>query len=122
MGRALAVAIVVLAGTGGEIAAARAMRQSGELKDFALRCLARVLGRAFCRGWMWIGISLMAVAFYSLLVLLSWEPVSFVIPATALSYAVGTLGARIFLDEQVSGVRWVGVILVCAGVALVWLG
>jgi drug/metabolite transporter (DMT)-like permease len=45
-----------------------------------------------------------------------------VVPATALSYAVGTLGARFVLGERVTLVRWAGVALVCAGVALAWAG
>ena len=61
----------------------------------------------------------MTIAFYSLLVLLSWQPVSFVIPASALSYVVGTLGAKYILREQISGARWAGVLFVCAGVGLV---
>jgi drug/metabolite transporter (DMT)-like permease len=71
---------------------------------------------------MWIGISLMAVSFYSLLALLSREPVSLAIPATGLSYAVGVLGGRIFLGEQVTGIRWIGVFLVCFGVGLASMG
>jgi drug/metabolite transporter (DMT)-like permease len=45
--------------------------------------------------------------------------VSFVIPASALSNVVGTLGAKYILHEQISGARWAGVLLVCGGVALV---
>jgi drug/metabolite transporter (DMT)-like permease len=122
MGSVLLVAMVVLAGTGGELAATHAVRQFGEIKDFSPRTLLRILGRAFRRGWMWIGIGLMTVAFYSLLALLSREPVSLAIPATSLSYFAGALGAQAFLNEQVSGLRWLGVTLVCAGVALAWVG
>jgi drug/metabolite transporter (DMT)-like permease len=50
--------------------------------------------------------------------LLSWADVSFAIPATALSYVVGALGARFLLHERVTGARWAGVALVCLGVAL----
>jgi drug/metabolite transporter (DMT)-like permease len=45
-----------------------------------------------------------------------------VIPASALSYVVGTLGAKYILQEQISPSRWAGVLLVCAGVALVAAG
>jgi drug/metabolite transporter (DMT)-like permease len=69
-----------------------------------------------------VGVPLLATSFYSLLVLLSWQPISFVIPASALSYVVGTLGAKYILREDVSGARWAGVVLVCAGVALVVAG
>ncbi len=64
----------------------------------------------------------MALSFYSLLVLLSWEPISFVIPASAMSYVVGTFGAKYILGEDVSVARWTGVVLVCAGVSLVAVG
>jgi drug/metabolite transporter (DMT)-like permease len=80
------------------------------------------LGRAIRNGWFWVAIPLMALAFYALLVLLSWQPISFVIPASALSYVVGTLGAKYILKEDVNAARWVGVCLVCAGVLLVTIG
>ena len=122
MRTALFVAIVVCCGTSGEICATRAMKRVGEVKNFAPRALLEVLGRAFRVGWMWLGIALMALSFYAFLALLSWAPVSFVIPATALSYAVGALGAKFLLGERVSATRWAGVLFVCLGVALAWAG
>jgi drug/metabolite transporter (DMT)-like permease len=71
---------------------------------------------------MWLGVGLIALGFFSMLILLSWENVSFVVPATSLSYAVGALGAQVVLGERVSRVRWMGVVLVILGVVLVWLG
>jgi drug/metabolite transporter (DMT)-like permease len=62
------------------------------------------------------------VAFFALLGALSLENVSFVVPVTALSYAAGTLGGKVFLGERVTGRRWAGVILVCIGVTLVIIG
>jgi drug/metabolite transporter (DMT)-like permease len=53
---------------------------------------------------------------------LSLENVSLVVPVTALSYAAGALGGKFFLGEQVSRRRWMGVLIVCAGVALVIMG
>ena len=69
---------------------------------------------------MWIGITLMALAFFALLGMLSIENVSFVVPVTALSYAAGALGGKFFLGERVTPQRWAGVALVCVGVALVF--
>ena len=118
----LFIAIVVLAGTSGELAMTRAMKRIGEVHHFTPRAILGVIGRAFRQGWMWLGFGLMALSFFALLALLSWADVSFVVPATALSYVVGALGARFFLGERVSGLRWLGVFLVCVGVALVWAG
>lgn len=115
----LFLAIVVLSGTSGDIAVTHAMKQIGEVKKFSPRALLGVLGRVLQSGWMWLGIALMALAFFSLLALLSWAQVSFVVPATAANYIVGAVGAKFLLKERVSQARWAGLLLVAAGVALV---
>jgi drug/metabolite transporter (DMT)-like permease len=119
---ALLLFFVVTAGTGGELCVTRAMKQVGEVTDFRLRAIARIIFQAIKVPWMWVGIAMMALAFFSLLGVLSIENVSFVVPVTALSYAAGALGGIVFLGERVSGRRWAGVLLVCIGVTLVWLG
>jgi drug/metabolite transporter (DMT)-like permease len=116
------LAIIVFLGTGGELAVTRAMKDIGEVHDFSARNLLRVLVRAFSAGWMWFGVLLMAIAFFALLAMLSWENVSFVIPVTALSYVAGALGGKFLLGERVTPMRWLGVLLVCLGVALVCVG
>ena len=113
--------LIVAAGTGGELCVSRAMKTLGEVHDFHPAALARFVLRAIRVGWMWVGIAMMAVAFFSLLAMLSIENVSFVVPVTALSYAAGAFGAGVFLRERISAQRWVGVALVCIGVTLVWL-
>jgi drug/metabolite transporter (DMT)-like permease len=115
----LFLAIVVLAGTGGDIAVTHAMKQIGEVKKFSPRALLGVLGLALKSKWMWLAIALMTMAFFALLAVLSWAEVSFVVPATAANYVVGALGARFLLKERVSRTRWAGLLLVAAGVALV---
>jgi drug/metabolite transporter (DMT)-like permease len=118
----VALTILVLAGTGGDLAAAHAMKRIGEVKNFAPAVILRILGRAFREGWMWVGIAQMALAFCCLLALLSWEAVSLVLPATALSYVTGALGGKYLLGEQLTPLRWAGITLVSVGVMLVCLG
>jgi drug/metabolite transporter (DMT)-like permease len=95
------------------------MKDFGEVKNFKLAGLFTLLGRVFRSGWMLLAIGLLAVGFFSLLTLLSWADVSFVIPATALSYVVGGLGAKLLLGERLPPARWAGIVLVSVGVALV---
>jgi drug/metabolite transporter (DMT)-like permease len=114
--------LIVLAGTGGELCVSRAMKAVGEVRDFRPQAIARVILRALRVGWMWAGVGLMALAFFSLLGALSFLNVSFVVPVTALSYVAGALGALFFLRERVSPRRWLGVFLVSLGVTLVFLG
>ena len=97
------------------------MKSVGEVHDFRPAELARFVSRVVRVGWMWIGIAQMTLAFFSLLAMLSMENVTFVVPITALSYAAGSIGATLFLREHISRQRWVGVLIVCLGVTLVWL-
>ncbi len=113
------LAAFILGGSTGEIAITHGMKSVGEPVRLRPRFVLHFLGRAVRNRWFWTGVPLLAFAFYALLVLLSWEPISVVIPASALSYVVGTLGAKYLLKEEVSSKRWAGVLLVCAGVALV---
>jgi drug/metabolite transporter (DMT)-like permease len=122
MREALLLFLVVVSGTGGEICVTRAMKQVGEVTDFRPLALVRVILRAMKVPWMWIGVSMMTLAFFSLLAVLSIENVSFVVPVTALNYAAGALGGKFFLGERVTSRRWAGVLIVCIGVTLVWLG
>lgn len=119
---ALTLLIFVLAGSAGELAVTYGMKKAGAPQHLRIKQVISFLGRAFCTGWFWVGVPLMALSFYLLMVLLSWEPISLVIPASAMSYVVGTLGAKYILKEDVNGVRWAGVFLVCVGVAIVAAG
>ena len=119
---ALFLGMLILGTTGGEIAMTLGMKATGEPARLRPREILIFLARALRNGWFWVAVPLMALAFYALLVLLSWQPISFVIPVSALSYVVGAVGAKYILREDVSPARWIGVVLVCAGVALVAAG
>jgi drug/metabolite transporter (DMT)-like permease len=107
--------------TGGEIAMTHGMKQVGEPERLRPAALLRFIGKAVKNGWVWFAIPLLGASFYSLLILLSWAPLSVVIPASAFNYVVGTFGAKYLLREQVSSKRWMGVVMVCVGVTLVLL-
>jgi len=119
---AITLIVLLLSGTGGDICVAHAMKLLGEVRSFAPMEILRFLERAFRQGWMWIGIAQLALAFCCLLALLSWEAVSWVVPAMALSYVTGALGGKYFLGERLTPLRWAGIGLVTLGVGLVCLG
>ena len=121
MRTALCLVLIVLGTTGGEVSVTHAMKQVGEVQSFAVKSLLGFLKRALRQPWFWLGIGLLALNFFAMLTLLSWEDVSFVIPATALSYATGALAARVLLKERLTPLRWAGILLVAAGVVLVTL-
>lgn len=107
--------------TGGEIAMTYGMKRVGEPESFRPMALLKFIGKAGRSGWVWLAIPLLAGAFYSLLILFSWAPLSVVIPASAFNYVVGAFGAKYLLKERVTTKRWIGVVMVCVGVMLVLL-
>jgi drug/metabolite transporter (DMT)-like permease len=118
MGNIILYLLIIGAGTAGELCVTRAMKVVGEVKDFRPGAIVR----AIRVPWMWLGISLMATAFFSLLAVLTTQNVSLVVPVTALNYGAGALGGRLLLGEKVTPRRWAGVLLVCVGVCVVVLG
>ena len=115
-------ALIVIAGTGGELCVSRAMKTIGEAQSFRPLEIARLIVRALRVPWMWLGVGMMALAFFALLGALSIYNVSLVVPLTALSYVAGAFGGAVFLRERVTSHRWLGVALVAIGVTLVVLG
>ena len=119
MRTALLLTVVVLAGTAGDIMVTHVMKKVARGEQWTWRIAPHRVGRALAQGQMWIGVGLMALAFFAFITVLSWAEVSFVAPATAANYVVGALGAKVLLKERVSKTRWAGVLLVAVGVVLV---
>ena len=66
-----------------------------------------------------LGVVLLIVWQLSRMALLSWADLSYVVPVTAVGYVVVALLGRVFLDERITMARWVGIVLIVAGVMLV---
>jgi drug/metabolite transporter (DMT)-like permease len=77
---------------------------------------------AIANPWVLLGILCLAAFFASYLTALSWADLSYVLPATALGYVIVTLVGRYFLHENVSPLRWLGVLLITCGVGWVTSG
>lgn len=77
---------------------------------------------ALANPWVLLGISCLIAFFASYLTALSWADLSYVLPATALGYVLVTLFGRYFLHENVTPLRWLGVLLISCGVGWVTRG
>ena len=60
----------------------------------------------------------MAMSFFAFMLLLSVADLSFAVPATAASYVLETILAKLILKERIDYRRWAGAVLVAAGVSL----
>jgi len=114
------ILIVVFFSVVGDVLMSRAMKQVGDVHELWRRSgLWSVVGRVLSNPNFFMGVTAMAVAFFSLLFALSWGDVSLVAPAAAsLTFIGNAFAARIFLHEKVDRRRWIAAVLVAAGVAL----
>jgi drug/metabolite transporter (DMT)-like permease len=68
---------------------------------------------------IWLGTLLLCIFFGLYSAAMSWADLSFIVPATSFGYVLNVACAKYFLNEQVSGTRWAGAIIICLGVAFV---
>jgi drug/metabolite transporter (DMT)-like permease len=115
-----AILAIVVASVIGDVLLARAMKQVGDVGELRRRVgLFAVIGRTLGNPTFLLGVTAMAVAFFSLLFALSWGDVSLVAPAAAsLTFIGNAIAAKFFLHERVDRRRWIAASLVAAGVAL----
>lgn len=113
----LAVGLVLEAA--GVVLLSKGQRELTAVFKPEFRALVQLALEAGTNRHILTGVALEAGFFGCLLFLLSRGDVSFVWPLTSLSLVVTTLTARWFLREEVSGLRWGGVLLIVMGAAVV---
>lgn len=114
------ILVIVFFSVVGDVLMSRAMKQVGDVHQlWRLSGVWGVVGRILSNPIFFMGVTAMAVAFFSLLFALSWGDVSLVAPAAAsLTFIGNAFAAKIFLHEKVDRRRWIAAVLVAAGVAL----
>ena len=106
--------LTILSNVAGNSFLTRGMQQLGSIGNSPLALIG-----ALFHPWVAVGVALLIVWTLTHMALLSWADLSYVMPVTAISYVVTAFAARLFLGESVSPARWVGIVLVTAGVTLV---
>src|SRR5262245_45387419 len=80
--------------------------------------LGALIGALFT-PWIAIGIVLLLGFFAAYTIALSWADLTFVLPATSIGYVLIALFAQLFLHQEVTLTRWIGILLVSGGVGIV---
>ena len=94
------------------------MKQVGSI---SLSHLSAVILAVF-NPWVAVGILFLLGFFACYLSALSWADLTYVLPATSIGYVFMALIAKFALHEQVSLMRWLGIMLISAGVGFVTQG
>lgn len=125
--------IAVTAVTIGDLIMSSAMRRLGplELRNLGpwwrgeatflalLDELYTLVWAIFGQPLVWLAIGFMLTFLVLWMVALSWSDLTFVMPLTAFTYVLNAILVGPWLGEQVSPMRWVGTLLIAAGVAVV---
>jgi uncharacterized membrane protein len=111
--------VMIVLGSVGNTILDKGMKSLG-LIDFSSRsAIWRGIFHTFTSGTIWLGICCMLVFMVCHMLVLSWADYSFVMPFSAITYALVPLLGYIWLGEYVPVARRIGIVLIVFGVFLV---
>lgn len=113
-----AVIILALADSSGDVLLAMGMKKVGKVTISSWQKILATFRSVITNPLIISGISCQAIAFFVFISVLTWADISFVRPATALTYVFSLLGARYILKEIIVPERLFGIILIAIGVAI----
>jgi uncharacterized membrane protein len=112
------VLLIVVCANAGDLMLKRGMLQIGAVSMTASGIWHALLSTIHNRT-IWLGILFLIGFTLCYMTAVSWADYSYVMPAGAFGYAVQTILAVVILHEAVNAQRWIGVVLIVAGVLLV---
>ena len=95
------------------------LHQIGEVRTISAGEIGRLIVRGAGNCNILLGILFEALFFGVLLYLLSQRDVSLIWPLTSLGFVITALAARYIRHEEISALRWTGVVVIVIGAALV---
>ncbi len=113
------VAVLIVLNSAGNFFFGLGMERIGAIHGWSIAALHSAFVAVFSSGWIWLGIVSMLLFLAAFMMVLSWADFTYVLPATASMYVVVPLLSHLVLGERVTGLRWMGVALICVGVAFV---
>jgi multidrug transporter EmrE-like cation transporter len=111
--------LLVVLGSVGNTLLGKGMKDAGDLDISHFASLVSGAARVLTSGAIWAGIAMMLGFMVCHMLVLSWADYSFVMPFSAIAYALVPLLGYLFLHEQVSTPRWIGIVLIVFGVVLI---
>lgn len=116
---AVVLFLMVSVGTIGNVVLDKGMKDAGAVDLSSRAAIFAGLYHILLSGEIWLGIAFMLAFMVCHMLVLSWADYSFVMPFSAISYALVPLCGYLWLRETVHPARWVGIGLIVLGVFLV---
>ncbi len=105
----------------GQLTLKSAMTRIGRIGSAEVEAAGETVGRAIREPRLWAGLALFGISSIFWLIVLSRVPLSVAYPFVGVSYILIVLLSRYVLHEQVPLMRWLGVVIVATGVAIIGL-
>jgi uncharacterized membrane protein len=112
----LFTAIVVVSNVSGNSALTHGMKQLGDPGSSPIALIG-----ALFHPWVAGGVALLILWTLTMMALLSWADLSYVLPVTAIGYVLTALSGKYLLGETIPLEHWAGILLITCGVVLVGL-
>jgi drug/metabolite transporter (DMT)-like permease len=109
---------VIVFGSSGDALLSRGMKEVGEVP---LNHWHQIIF-AVAHPWVTLGVLLLIAFFACYMSALSWADLTYVLPATSIGYVLLAFIAKFLLHENVTATRWLGIVLIAAGVGFVAQG
>lgn len=110
------ILLSIILGPLGNVLLGKAMKGVGSVQTVRWKDLLPFIERILSSPWFWLAVASFLCFFVVQMLLLTWADYSYVQPATALAYASVAILSHLLLGEVVSGLRWTGIAVICAGV------
>lgn len=119
MKTAVVITVAIFANSLGNLCLSKGMKQFDQGQQLGVVWLLKTAYHVMSNGWMIVGVLLLFLFLGAYLTALSWEDLSFVLPATAPAYLLNAGLSKVFLHEEISPTRWAGTVLIVTGTWLV---
>ncbi len=115
----LLIFFMVIFGPLGNVLLGKGMKHIGAVNIGTPAEALNVLFHVLSSGTIWLGIGSLMIFFAANMLVLSWADYSYVQPASSVAYGMSALMAHFLLREEVTPMRWMGVLIICLGVLVV---
>jgi drug/metabolite transporter (DMT)-like permease len=115
----LSILIMVILGPLGNVLLRKGMRDIAGPAAWAPGVLAAFAAQVLNSTTIWLGVACLLTYVFAEMAVLSWADYSYVQPVAASAYGVVAVLGYVMLGEHVSGLRWLGVCVICLGVLIV---
>jgi drug/metabolite transporter (DMT)-like permease len=113
------ILLMVTFGPLGNAMLGKGMKSVGAVSVRTFPDLLHTLRQIFTSGSILLGVGFLLLFFVANMLVLSWADYSFIQPASSFAYGVVALWGHFLLHEVVTPTRWLGVLIICAGVFVV---